>query len=344
MTQPLLQVDNLAKTFIKRGFLLGNELERVQAVDGISFSLVDGEILGIVGESGCGKSTLVRCILKLIEPTSGSILFQGEDISRLSRQAMRPYRRQMMMVFQDPYGSLNQRKRVGEIIGDPLVIYRSGSREEIKARVQQLLELVGLNPEHYNRFPHEFSGGQRQRIGIARALALEPKLLICDEPTSALDVSVQAQILNLLADLQQKMQLSILFITHNLEVIRHVADRVLVMYLGSVVESGSVDDIFNHPLHPYTASLLSAVPIPNPSLARKRIPIILEGDPPSPLNPPKGCKFHPRCPRNQPICSQKAPPGAQFSTGHEVCCYYPIDEWPLKSIESLRTIHPGSSR
>jgi oligopeptide transport system ATP-binding protein len=339
MEQPLLRIENLTKTFIKRGFLIGNEIEHVQAVDDVSFSLSDGEILGIVGESGCGKSTLVRCILKLIDPTSGSIIFQGEDITRLSRADMHPFRRQMMMVFQDPYGSLNQRKRVGEIVGDPLAIYNWGSRSEIKERVQHLLELVGLNPEHYNRYPHEFSGGQRQRIGIARALALEPKLLVCDEPTSALDVSVQAQILNLLAELQQKMQLSILFITHNLEVIRHVADRVIVMYLGKVIESGSVDNIFNHPHHPYTASLLSAVPIPNPRLARKRIPIILEGDPPSPLNPPKACKFHPRCPRAQPVCSQKEPPEISFTAGHKAYCYFPIDEWPLKSIETLRNIN-----
>ena len=338
MTQPILSVDALSKTFVKRGFLLGTELERVQAVNRVSFSLADGETLGIVGESGCGKSTLVRCIVKLIEPTAGSIVFQGQDITALSRREMLPVRRKMMMVFQDPYGSLNQRKRVGDIIADPLDIYHWGSAAEIKSRVQRLLELVGLNPEHYNRYPHEFSGGQRQRIGIARALALEPKLLVCDEPTSALDVSVQAQILNLLADLQKAMRLSILFITHNLEVIRHVADRVLVMYLGNVVESGSVDDIFNHPLHPYTASLLSAVPVPSPALARKRVPIILEGELPSPAHPPAACKFHPRCPRVQPVCSQTEPGPAEHQPGHTASCYFPLHEWPLTSIDSLRQL------
>jgi oligopeptide transport system ATP-binding protein len=336
MTSPILAVENLSKTFVKRGFLLGGELERVQAVHQVSFSLSDGETLGIVGESGCGKSTLVRCILKLIEPSEGCIMFQGDEITRLSRREMLPYRRKMMMVFQDPYGSLNQRKRVGDIVADPLAIYRWGTPAEIKKRVQHLLALVGLNPEHYNRYPHEFSGGQRQRIGIARALALEPRLLVCDEPTSALDVSVQAQILNLLADIQQAMQLSILFITHNLEVIRHVADRVLVMYLGSVVESGSVDDIFNHPHHPYTASLLSAVPVPNPTLARKRIPIILEGELPSPAHPPAACRFHPRCPRAQAICSEQAPAPTEHEKGHAASCYFPIREWPLTSIDSLR--------
>jgi oligopeptide transport system ATP-binding protein len=338
MTAPILQVEGLTKVFRKQGFLLGGDLERVQAVNRVSFELADGETLGIVGESGCGKSTLARCILKLIEPTEGKIVFRGEDLSRLSREQMRPYRRQMMMVFQDPYGSLNQRKRVGDIVGDPLEIYHWGDRAAIKGRVQELLALVGLNPEHYNRYPHEFSGGQRQRIGIARALALGPRLLVCDEPTSALDVSVQAQILNLLSDLQKEMQLSSLFITHNLEVIRHVADRVLVMYLGTVIESGSVDDIFNHPRHPYTASLLSAVPVPDPKLARRRIPIILEGDLPSPANPPLACKFHPRCPRMQPICAQTDPPERESEPGHRSRCYFPIQEWPLTSIESLRAV------
>ncbi len=338
MTAPILQVEGLSKVFRKQGFLLGGDIECVRAVNRVSFTLSDGETLGIVGESGCGKSTLARCILKLIEPSEGKIIFRGEDISRLSREQMRPYRRQMMMVFQDPYGSLNQRKRVGDIIGDPLEIYHWGARSEIKQRVQELLALVGLNPEHYNRYPHEFSGGQRQRIGIARALALGPKLLVCDEPTSALDVSVQAQILNLLSDLQKEMQLSSLFITHNLEVIRHVADRVLVMYLGTVIEAGSVDDIFNHPRHPYTASLLSAVPVPDPKLARQRIPIILEGDLPSPANPPTACKFHPRCPRMQPVCAQADPPERETGPGHMARCFFPIHEWPLTSIESLRNI------
>jgi oligopeptide transport system ATP-binding protein len=335
LIQSLLKVENLSKTFSKRGFLIGNELERVQAVDQVTFSLADGETLGIVGESGCGKSTLARCILRLIEPTSGSITFQGMDITQLSKRDIRPYRRQMMMVFQDPYGSLNQRKRVGDIVSDPLLIYHWGTRDEIKKRVQRLLDLVGLNPEHYNRFPFEFSGGQRQRIGVARALALEPKLLICDEPTSALDVSVQAQILNLLLDLKKELHHSIIFITHNLDVIRHVADRVLVMYLGKVIESGHTADLFNHPHHPYTASLLSAAPIPSPILTRKRVPIILNGDPPSPAHPPTACKFHPRCPRCQPICSEVFPPEIESEPGHVTSCYFPIHEWPLTSIDSV---------
>ena len=322
MSDPLLSVQNLVKHFVKRSLVFGREQERVRAVDGVTFTLAEAETIGIVGESGCGKSTLARCVLKLIEPTAGQIVFQGTDLTRLSRDQMRPYRRQMAMVFQDPYSSLNPRKRVGAIIGAPLEVHHWGTPAEIKRRVQTLLERVGLNPEHYNRFPHEFSGGQRQRIGMARALALEPKLIVCDEPTSALDVSVQAQILNLLTSLQQDMGLSYLFITHNLDVVRHVARRVLVMYLGQIVESGPVETVYRQPGHPYTASLLSAVPIPNPHLARRRAPIILAGELPSPLNPPSGCRFHPRCPRAQPICAQEPPAQVQLGPDHVVACHF----------------------
>ncbi len=251
---------------------------------------------------------------------------------------MHPLRREMMMVFQDPYGSLNPRKRVGWIVSEPLEVHGWGTQGQIKERVQQLLTRVGLSPEHYNRLPHEFSGGQRQRIGIARALALKPKLIVCDEPVSALDVSVQSQILNLLADLQQEFGLSYVFITHNLDVVRHVANRVLVMYLGKVVEAGPVEDLYRHPRHPYTASLLSAVPVPSPRLARLRKPIVLEGDVPSPINPPSACRFHPRCPRAQEICASEYPGHRAFGPGHFADCHFPIAQWPLPKPEDIRDI------
>jgi oligopeptide transport system ATP-binding protein len=326
MSDSLLSVENLVKHFVKREFLLGRETSRVQAVDGVSFTLQAGETLGIVGESGCGKSTLARCIMKLVEPTSGRIVFRGVDITDLSRAQMQPLRREMMMVFQDPYGSLNPRKRVGWIVGEPLEVHHWGTKNQIQERVQSLLARVGLNSEHYNRLPHEFSGGQRQRIGIARALALEPKLIVCDEPVSALDVSVQSQILNLLADLQEEFGLSYVFITHNLDVVRRVANRVMVMYLGKTVEAGPVEDLYHRPRHPYTGSLLSAVPIPNPRLARLRRPIVLEGDVPSPINPPSACRFHPRCPRAQAICAQEYPPRRTFDLSHFADCYFPLGD------------------
>ena len=329
MSEPLLQVQDLVKHFIRREFILGGEISRVRAVDGVSFSLQPGETLGVVGESGCGKSTLARCIMKLIEPTSGRLLFENTDISSYTRKQMRPLRREMMMVFQDPFGSLNPRKHVGWIVSEPLQVHHWGTTQQIKERVQSLLALVGLSPEHYNRLPHEFSGGQRQRIGVARALALEPKLIICDEPVSALDVSVQAQILNLLADLQEQFGLSYVFITHNLDVVRYVSSRVVVMYLGKIIEQGKVRDLYDHPRHPYTASLLSAVPVPNPKLARLREPIVLEGDVPSPINPPSGCRFHPRCPRAQNICAELYPPRTSFEPEHSVDCHFPIGRWPL---------------
>jgi oligopeptide/dipeptide ABC transporter ATP-binding protein len=336
VTEPVLEVKNLVKHFVKRELLLGRELWRVRAVDDVSFTLHSGETLGIVGESGCGKSTLARCVTRLVDLTSGQVVFRGSDISSLSRAQMRPLRREMMMVFQDPYGSLNPRRRVGWIVAEPLEVHRWGTKAEIKARVQSLLERVGLNPEHYNRLPHEFSGGQRQRIGIARALALEPKLVVCDEPVSALDVSVQSQILNLLADLQQEFDLSYIFITHNLDVVRHMANRVLVMYLGKIVEAGLAVDLYRHPRHPYTAALLSAVPIPHPRLARLRHPIVLEGDVPSPVNPPSACRFHPRCPRAQDICAREYPGRRSFEQGHDADCHFPVNHWPLHAPEDIR--------
>ena len=297
----LLNVENVRKYFpITRGIIFQKEVASVKAVDGVSFSVNQGETLGIVGESGCGKSTLARCIMKLLESTDGKITFEGRDITRLSRAAMRPIRREMTMIFQDPYASLNPRKRVGFIIGEPLEVHGLGTAAEIKTRVQELLDVVGLNPEHYNRFPHEFSGGQRQRIGVARALAVNPKLIVCDEPVSALDVSVQAQILNLLKDLQSEFGLTYIFIAHDLNVVRHISDRVMVMYLGHEVEVASRDLLYREPKHPYTGALLSAVPIPNPKLGRERAQVVLEGDVPSPLNPPAACWFHPRCPRFRP--------------------------------------------
>jgi oligopeptide/dipeptide ABC transporter ATP-binding protein len=334
----LLEVEDLAKHFpVSRG-AFGSRSAVVRALDGVSFSLRAGETLAVVGESGCGKSTLGRCVTRLLQPTAGRVVFEGRDITSYSRSQMRPLRRDMMMIFQDPFGSLDPRMRVGTIIAEPLQVHRYGDSSAIESRVRYLLERVGLSPEHYHRFPHEFSGGQRQRIGIARALAVEPKLIVCDEPVSALDVSVQAQILNLLADLQEDFGLTYLFITHNLDVVRHIADRVLVMYLGKVVEEAGAADLFHHPRHPYTASLLSAVPIPEPQLARARRAIVLEGDVPSPVNPPDACRFHPRCPRAQPICSRDYPAPAGFGGGHRAWCHFPVQSWPLKSPDEIRSI------
>jgi len=334
----LLVIEDVKKHFpITRGIIFQKEIASVKAVDGVSFSIKPGETLGIVGESGCGKSTLARCIIRLLEATDGRIWFEGRDITKLSRTDMRPVRREMTMIFQDPYASLNPRKRVGFIIGEPLEIHRLGTDKEVKTRVQELLEVVGLNPEHYNRFPHEFSGGQRQRIGVARALAVNPKLIVCDEPVSALDVSVQAQILNLLKDLQDDFGLTYVFIAHDLNVVRHISDRVMVMYLGKVAEVADRHQLYDHPKHPYTGALLSAVPIADPELGRARQAIVLEGDVPSPVNPPSGCNFHPRCPRfHEGHCDVEDPPLYPFGDGHVAACHYPLESWPMTADEMRR--------
>jgi oligopeptide transport system ATP-binding protein len=337
----LLVVEGLTKYFpVTSGIIFQKQIGAVKAVDGVSFSVREGETLGVVGESGCGKSTMARCVMRLIDSTSGRVLFRGHDITRLSRAQMRPYRREMMMIFQDPYASLNARKRVGFIVAEPLEVNKMGTTAEVKRRVQELLEIVGLNPEHYNRFPHEFSGGQRQRIGVARALAINPKLIVCDEPVSALDVSVQAQILNLLKDLQRDFGLTYIFIAHDLNVVRHISDRVMVMYLGKAVEVGSSEQLYREPKHPYTGALLSAIPIPDPDRGRARTPIVLEGDVPSPLNPPSACRFHPRCPRFvEGRCDVDEPELYSFGAGHLAACHYPLQRWPLSAEDFSR---PGA--
>ena len=331
MPEELLVVEDLKKHFpITRGIIFQKQVASVKAVDGVTFTVNRGETLGVVGESGCGKSTMARCIMRLLDPTGGKITFDGRDITTISQAEMRPIRREMMMIFQDPYASLNPRKRVGFIIGEALEVNRMGSGGEIKRRVQELLDIVGLNPEHYNRFPHEFSGGQRQRIGVARALAVNPKLIVCDEPVSALDVSVQAQILNLLKDLQDEFNLTYVFIAHDLNVVRHISNRVMVMYLGSVAESAGRDELYGEPKHPYTGALLSAVPVPDPELGRQRKRIVLEGDVPSPINPPSACRFHPRCPRfHEGVCDVIDPPIREFAHDHTAACHYPLESWPL---------------
>ncbi len=323
--QPLIEVRDIKKYFPIRKGLMQREVARVHAVDGVSFAVQEGETLGLVGESGCGKSTLGRTIVRLYEPTSGEIIFQGQPIHGHGARQLRPLRREMQMVFQDPYASLNPRKRVGSIIGDPLKIHKLGDKAERKARVEQLLETVGLSPEHYNRYPHEFSGGQRQRIGIARALALQPKLIVADEPVSALDVSIQSQMLNLLEDLQNEFKLTYLFIAHDLGVVRHVSDRIAVMYLGKIVEMSPAEELYTRPIMPYTEALLSAVPVPDPDLASKRDRIVLEGDVPSPINPPTGCRFHPRCRYATQVCTEIEPPLVEYGNGHLAACHHPLN-------------------
>ena len=326
MTDVLLEVENVTKHFpITEGIVFRHEVASVKALDGVSLRVRRGETLGIVGESGCGKSTLARVIMRLLEPTGGTVRFDGRDITHLSEQDLRPVRRELQMIFQDPYASLNPRKRVGFIVSEPLEVHRIGTEAERKRRVQDLLEVVGLNPEHYNRFPHEFSGGQRQRIGVARALALNPKLIVADEPVSALDVSVQAQILNLLKDLQAEFGLTYVFIAHDLSVVRHISDRVAVMYLGKLVELSPAEELYTRPIMPYTEALLSAVPVPDPDLAEKRERIVLEGDVPSPINPPSGCRFHPRCRYATEICSEVEPPLVDYGNGHLAACHHPLN-------------------
>ena len=327
MTENLIEVRDLTKHFpIKQGIVFQRQIGAVKAVDGVSFEVKQGETLGIVGETGCGKSTTARLLCRLMDPTSGSIIFDGRDVAAQKGDDLKALHRDMQMIFQDPYSSLNPRKTIGSIISDPFVIHGLYTGEgERKRHVQDLMDRVGLNPEHYNRYPHEFSGGQRQRIGVARAIALEPKLLVADEPVSALDVSIQAQVLNLLRELQRDMGLTLIFIAHDLSVVRHMCDRVAVMYLGRIVELSSADVLYSTPRHPYTGALLSAVPVPDPT-GGKRKRELLSGDVPSPANPPSACRFHTRCPKAQELCSQEDPELNAKPGGGIAACHFPLTD------------------
>ena len=323
--QPLLAAEHVELHFpIKSGVLIDRTVGVVHAVDDVSLSLREGQTLGVVGESGCGKSTLARCIVRLLEPTSGALRFRGTDITHLKRRGLMPLRKEVQLVFQDPVSSLNPRQRVAQIIGTPLRLHGM-ERGQVQNRVRELLDRVGLNPEHINRYPHEFSGGQRQRIGIARALATEPRLMVLDEPVSALDVSVQAQVVNLLDDLQDDFGLSYVFIAHDLSVVRHVSDQIAVMYLGKVMELSPARELYSKPIHPYTEALLAAIPIPDPRENRARERTVIGGEPPNPINPPSGCRFHTRCPRATEICSTAEPPLAEYPGGHLAACHHPLN-------------------
>ncbi|MCH9037226.1 MAG: dipeptide ABC transporter ATP-binding protein [Chloroflexi bacterium] len=318
----LIRVRGLKKYFpVTRGILFQTKVGEIKAVDDVSFDIIRGETLGLVGESGCGKTTTGRCILQVIRPTEGEVVFQDQDLTKLNNKGMRAVRRSLQVIFQDPYGSLNPRMTVGTIVEEPLVIHKIGSKAERKDRVKELFQLVGLNPYMVDRYPHEFSGGQRQRIGIARALAVNPSFIVCDEPISALDVSIQAQVINLLQELQEQFNLTYLFIAHDLSVVRHISDRVAVMYLGKIVELTDRDSLYQDPLHPYTKALLSAVPIPDPAIEATRERIILTGDVPSPLNPPQGCSFNPRCPFVMDVCRRVTPELKITKSGHQVACH-----------------------
>ncbi|HZD17435.1 MAG TPA: oligopeptide/dipeptide ABC transporter ATP-binding protein [Actinomycetota bacterium] len=339
--QPLVRLRGVRKLFpITRGILFQKHIGDVHAVDGVDLDIYPGETVGLVGETGCGKSTLARVTMRLYDATEGAIEFDGRDITNLRGRELRELRRQMQMIFQDPFASLNPRKTVGSIIGGPFRLHSMVPRNRIKSEVQQLMELVGLNPEHYNRYPHEFSGGQRQRIGVARSLALRPRLIVCDEPVSALDVSIQAQILNLLQDLQEEFNLTYLFIAHDLSVVKHVSDRVAVMYLGKIVEMATGPTLYNTPKHPYTGALLSAVPIADPDLAAQKRRIILEGDVPSPIDPPSGCRFHPRCPNAQfPKCKEDEPQLEPHHPGQVAACHFPLEDREVSEISGVQ--EPG---
>jgi oligopeptide/dipeptide ABC transporter ATP-binding protein len=339
--EALLSVSGLRKHFpVTRGVIFRRQVAAVKAVDGLDFSVSPGETLGVVGESGCGKTTMGRLLTRLIEPSDGQILFEGRDITHLSAGKMRPLRREIQMIFQDPYSSLNPRHTVGGIVGAPFRLHKTLAGEKVKPAVQDLLKLVGLNPEHYNRYPHEFSGGQRQRIGVARALALRPKLIVADEPVSALDVSIQAQVINLLEDLQGEFHLTYVVIAHDLSVVRHISDRVAVMYLGKIVELADRNGLYERPMHPYTVALLSAVPLPDPDQRGARERILLRGDVPSPLNPPPACRFHTRCWKAQEICRTEEPPLTELLPGHRVACHFPENEPPAPTPRSPAALTP----